>query len=71
MSLTEIDREVEKLTPEERLDLISRIWDSLPGMAPPPIPEWHKRLLDERIANTNPDDEVDWEDFREELRNES
>lgn len=50
--------EVQKLSPTERLELISAVWDSLPH-AQLPVSDAEKRLLDQRLANAeaNPDDE--------------
>ena len=42
---------IDKLTVDERLDLIDQIWDSLPESSEPTaIPDWHIPILEERLA---------------------
>jgi putative addiction module component (TIGR02574 family) len=42
---------IEQLSTPERLELIGLIWDSITEQeAQLPIPEWHQRELDRRIA---------------------
>ena len=50
MGLTLEQFGIDRLSPEERFELIGLIWDSLPDDAPFTPPEWHLRLLEERIA---------------------
>jgi putative addiction module component (TIGR02574 family) len=62
---------IDRLTLQERLDLIAVIWDSIaekPGTLP--IPEWHREELDRRLAagEAEPDAGVSWEDMKERLR---
>ena len=39
---------------EEKLDLLERIWESLLDTSGlPPIPDWHRQLLAERIAQAD------------------
>jgi putative addiction module component (TIGR02574 family) len=49
-SVTEADlTDLLKLTPEQKLDLIEALWDSIPSEAVP-IPDWHHEVLAEREA---------------------
>jgi putative addiction module component (TIGR02574 family) len=48
--------------------LIGEIWDSLED--PGEIPEWQKRILDERIAEAeaNPDAGIPWQEVMARMR---
>jgi len=47
--------EILRLPPEERLQLLEDIWNSLAADAGQiPVPDWHKRELDRRSANPSP-----------------
>ena len=51
MAITIRELGIDRLSVRERLDLIEQIWDSLPeAVAPDEVPEWHKELLAERLA---------------------
>jgi putative addiction module component (TIGR02574 family) len=50
MGLTLEQFGIDRLSPQERFELIGLIWDSLPDDAPFTPPEWHLRLLEERVA---------------------
>lgn len=55
MSMTLQQFGIDQLTPQERLELIDLIWDSLPDDAPFTPPEWHLRELEKRIAAADAD----------------
>ena len=60
--------EILKLPPEERLDFLGDVWDVLaqkPGDLP--VPEWHVRELERRLAEPSPTS-IPWEQVRAELR---
>ena len=65
--MTMID--IDHLSPQERLDLIGRLWDSLDDEDVPLTPE-QEAELDRRLATADADlaDSVSWESFRAELR---
>jgi len=43
--------DIDRLSVRERLDLIEKIWDSLPDqVAPQDVPEWHLAELEQRRA---------------------
>ncbi len=46
---------IDRLSPEQRLELIELIWDSLPEDAPFTPPEWHLRELERRVAAAEAD----------------
>jgi putative addiction module component (TIGR02574 family) len=49
-----------KLSPEQRLDLIEALWDSL-DPRDVPMPDWHRDVLDEREASEDADLGDTWE----------
>lgn len=52
MSAPAILDEVLRLPAEQRLQLVAAIWDSLAASpAEVPVPEWHRELLDARLAD--------------------
>jgi len=64
--------EAEKLTIAERVELVEAIWNSIPAAADAtmlPVPEAHKRVVDERLAEieANPSAGDSWEDVRARL----
>jgi putative addiction module component (TIGR02574 family) len=62
------------LSVPERLDLIGRIWDSIPDSQDAlPMPEWHQQELDRRLASAeaNPGANVPWEQVKARLRGQS
>jgi putative addiction module component (TIGR02574 family) len=46
---------IDRLSPSERLQLISEIWDSLPEPPPPELTEEQNQELDRRIAQMDAD----------------
>jgi putative addiction module component (TIGR02574 family) len=66
MTFRQID--IERLSPQERLDLIERLWDSLDANAVPLTPAQIAEL-DRRLATADADlaDSVPWETVRAEL----
>lgn len=63
---------IDRLSPEERLRLISEIWESLPPIDQREIPESHREELDRRLANADADPAagMPWEEVRQRLREE-
>jgi putative addiction module component (TIGR02574 family) len=58
------------LTVEERLDYVQSLWDRI--FARPdeiPVPDWHQRILDDRMAahRADPAAAVPWDEVREDL----
>ena len=59
------------LSVEQRLELISELWDSIPdSLDALPVPEWHREELDRRLAaaDANPDAAIPWEEVKRRLR---
>ena len=60
-----------ELPPEERLELVHEIWDSLaPSVAELPLSDELRDELERRLAEyeRNPSDVIPWEQVRAELR---
>jgi putative addiction module component (TIGR02574 family) len=65
---------IDRLSVSERLELIQRIWDSLPDdVAPEDVPDWHLPILAERRAKleAEPDRSTPWREFFKELESEA
>ncbi len=61
----------DELTVEEQIEYVQALWDRIAAnVSQVPVPEWHKELLDERLADLDADPEAGetWEDVRAELR---
>jgi putative addiction module component (TIGR02574 family) len=59
---------VEDYSPEERLELIGRLWDSLENHEIP-IPEWQRAEIDRRCEEmkANPEIGIPWEEVKARL----
>jgi len=55
MSMTLEQFGIDRLSPQERWQLIDLIWDSLPADASFTPPEWHLRELEQRVAAADAD----------------
>ncbi len=65
------DPDFDRLTVEQRLDLIGRLWDSLPDEAgASAMPEWHRQELERRLAAADaaPEQGIPWEQVKAHLR---
>ena len=50
---------IERYTVDEKIDLLERVWDSLLDTSGlPPMPDWHRLLLAERIAEADREPEA-------------
>jgi putative addiction module component (TIGR02574 family) len=60
--------EILRLPPEERIELLGEAWDTI-ATSPDdvPIPQWHVKELEGRLAESDPK-YVSWEEVRERLR---
>lgn len=65
-----MEREVRKLCQAEKIQLAEALWDEVAAQADDlPMPEGHKRLLDERLAAhlAAPDSTITLDEFRKRL----
>lgn len=59
--------EISRLPVEERIELLGEAWDRLAANSDRvPVPEWHLRELERRLAEPNPT-YVSWKDLRAQL----
>ena len=59
------------LSVEQRLELISELWDSIPdSLDTLPVPDSHREELDRRLAaaDANPEAAIPWEEVKRRLR---
>jgi putative addiction module component (TIGR02574 family) len=64
MNLTLEQFGIDRLSQEERIELIDLIWDSLPPDAPFTPPDWHIKELEKRVeeADANPGTGEPWKE---------
>ncbi|HUY92998.1 MAG TPA: addiction module protein [Pirellulales bacterium] len=69
MSLTLEQFGIDRLSPQQRLELISLLWDSLPADVPITVPDSQLRELERRIAaaDADPGAAEPWEEVRARL----
>jgi putative addiction module component (TIGR02574 family) len=66
--------DIQQFNVDERLELISHLWDSLPDSTESlPIPEWHRQELEQRLAaaDADPDATIPWDEVKKSLRNDT
>lgn len=70
MSPSIYDLGIDKLSVKDRLRLIGEIWDTLEPADPDDIPEEHRELIRDRLADieANPDDHLSLEETMALLR---
>ena len=58
-----------QLPPDQRLQLVEEIWDSLAkSAASVPVPEWHRAELDRRLADPSEQATLNWDDVQQGLK---
>jgi len=69
MGRTELWSELMKLTPEERIELVEDLWDSIAQHDMPPLTPEQKEELDRRYAEhlRDPNSASKWEDVKTRL----
>lgn len=63
--------DVGQLSVPQRLELIARLWDSIPdSLEGVPVPQWHEQELKRRLAaaNENPEAAIPWDEAKARLR---
>lgn len=58
--------EILRLPPEERLDILEKVWDSI-GPGDVPVPQWHLDALEEDEKNPSPLAKETWDEFKSRL----
>jgi putative addiction module component (TIGR02574 family) len=65
MSARPILEEILRLPPDQRLQLVEDIWESLAASPTDvPVPDWHRELLDERLADPREQPALTWEEVQ-------
>jgi len=69
MSQRALREEILQLPPAERLQLVEEIWESL-SRSPDavPMPDWHREVLDDRLADPAEQATRTWEQVQENAR---
>jgi putative addiction module component (TIGR02574 family) len=68
MTKTEIQRQALELPEPERLEIADAIWVSLNDPDSLPLPKWQRDLLEERLAASESEKGLDWQEVRAKLR---
>jgi putative addiction module component (TIGR02574 family) len=60
----------EQLSVDEKIEYVESLWEQIIESSPVPIPDWHRELLEERLASyrTSPTEGAPWSEVRAELR---
>ena len=69
MTKSQIQREVLQLPVEDQLELAEAIWERLETEPQPALPDWQRRLLDERLAEEEaaPDSGSSWPEVKQRI----
>lgn len=69
MASARLLKQILELSPEQRLQLIEDIWDSLArSEVSVPVPEWHHAELDRRLGDPREDATVSWDEVQQRLK---
>lgn len=62
-------KQILELPPEQRLQLVEDIWDSLARSEQNvPVPDWHRQELDRRLADPREDATLSWDEVQQRLK---
>jgi putative addiction module component (TIGR02574 family) len=69
MSQRALRDQVLELPPAERLQLVEDLWESL-AQSPDavPVPDWHREVLDDRLADASDASALSWQQVQENAR---
>lgn len=65
---------IDKLSTDQRLELIGLLWDSLSeSLEAMPVPDWHRRELERRLADADasPEAGIPWDRIRDRFQHRS
>jgi len=68
MTKSQLRQEALDLSVEDRLELAEALWESVETASqPPPLPDWQRKILEERIAadDANPEEGSSWEEVKQ------
>jgi putative addiction module component (TIGR02574 family) len=55
---------------EEKIDYLNSLWDRIAARPEEiPVPDWHRQILDERLARdeAHPEEGLPWEEVKQEI----
>lgn len=61
--------EIRRLPLEEQIEFLGDVWDEIADSEAVPVPDWHLRELERRLADPRPE-YVPWEEVRRRLASE-
>ncbi|CAN5858786.1 hypothetical protein BH20GEM1_BH20GEM1_00740 [soil metagenome] len=59
--------EIRRLSIEEQIELLGDVWDEIADSEAVPVPEWHLREIERRLAEPEPE-YVPWDEVRRRLK---
>lgn len=62
MTRPELAAAIRELPEDEKLELLSELWDALDHSAP--LPEWHKEELERRLASASVESLTSWSEAK-------
>lgn len=69
MSSSLLLKQILELPPDQRLQLVEDIWDSLAQSEQSvPVPDWHRQELDRRLADPREDATLSWDEVQQRLK---
>ncbi|MGI8619510.1 MAG: addiction module protein [Gemmatimonadaceae bacterium] len=69
MTASALLSQILRLPPEQRLQLVEDIWDSLAqSEASVPVPDWHRKELDRRLADADERATISWGEVQNRLK---
>lgn len=67
MTKNALIEEIRRLPVEEQIELLGDVWDEIAADSEAvPVPEWHLREIERRLADTEPE-YISWEEVRRRL----
>lgn len=69
MSPDDLLAQILQLPPDQRLQLVEQIWESLAtSAAGVPVPGWHREELDRRLADASEQATLSWDEVQQQLK---
>lgn len=63
MTKRALKEEIHRLPIEEQIELLGDVWDEIADSETVPVPEWHLRELERRLADPRPE-YIPWDEVR-------
>lgn len=66
--LPDLPEGFEALSKEDQVEYVQALWDRIvESEEEVPVPEWHRKLLEERLESRSPEADSDWKDVKANL----